>query len=455
VLRMSISSQVLRPWLATIITLVSQLSDPIALACPAMIAASSLPNTLTTQTPSSMRLFRYDNTSKTTPWQALPTQIDPINEDGVLDIKRTASGSNQAFAPKDRIVFETKKFGPQYDRSTELPCNATSVTEVIATDRSVGKNYGYLVSCKDLSKIPASMAPLVSHDPKDFRISTEHYSYEYQPTNQLLFRTLTATPPGRPKAVAGHNSDFNLRLNFKRFFTMTFGNQDVESYVEASHLGDVGAVALVNFYIKVLMFKMDLKMATMASFYQDSALIPMIIDVPLPAENHLNPGSGILYSFRPMDAKFDLSPAGSTVPKASTEGIKLGSAALAKAGESDCRDVSCFYKLKGSVDSQPFMINIVVPRSAAKRGFYPQLVTDVAAFKTTMGWEKPSPGDESLIGFYYENSGLEKGRFQMSYWIGFNNDAGSSTCPSPIEFKETLSADDIADHAAKQSKTGH
>jgi hypothetical protein len=420
-----------------------------------MVSANSVPEAVTSQPPSSMRLFRYNPRDKNAPWQVIPTQIDPMTEEGVLDTKRITKDANQAFRSTDRIVFETNNFGPQFDLSSELPCEAKSVTEVLAKDRANGQNFGYLAACKDSHKLSLSMAPLVTHEPQSYRIKTDQYSYEYQPTNQLLFRTLTAHLPGRASAVAGHNSDFNLRLNFKRFFTMIFGNQDVESYVEASHLGDVGAIALVNFYIKVLMFKVDLKMATMASFYQDSAHIPMIIDVPMPAQNHLNPGSGLLYTFKPMDAKFDLAPSESTVPKVSTDNIKNGYAALTKSGEADCNDASCFYKLKGSVNSEAFAVNIIVPRTAVKRGFYPQLVTDVGGFKKTMGWDKRAPGDDQLIGFYYENSGLEKGRFQMSYWIGFNDHSRSSICPTPVEFKRTLNTDDIADAQKNRRTSAH
>ncbi len=373
----------------------------------------------------------------------MPSQIDPFNAECVLDTTRTTPGSNKRFQSNDRFIFETTRFGRQYDGSSALPCNTDFITEIVAKDRPTGSNFAYVAACKKIPQITPSMSPLVVHNATKLQFQTDQYTYEYQPTNQLLFRTLKASLQNGTETIAGHNSDFKLRLNFKRFFTMNFGNDDVESYVEASHIGDVGAVTLVNFYIKALIFKVDLKMATMASFYQDSAHIPMIVDVPMAAENHLNKGSGLLYTFKPVDATFDLSPGASTVSRFIPEINPPLPEQVAQSGETHCSDTSCFYRLKGKVADRSFSVDIDLPRAAVRRGFYPKLVTDVAAFKQTMGWGSSSRDDKDLIGFYYENSALEKGRFLMSYWIGFHNDGQPSTCPSRVDIRETRRAEDI------------
>ena len=305
-----------------------------AAACPAFVSAKALPSTITDAAPNSIRLFKFAKGTTGSQWSSLPIQIDPLTKEGVLDNKRVLPDDAFKIAPEDRVIFETKTFADKYDRKTSLPCDARHVTEIESLAGQPNGGFAYLMTCADTATAPKSMGPLVTHDPKTQLVNTERFAYEYQPTNQLLFKTLTAHMPGGKDVIAGHNSDFVLHMDLKRFFTMNFGNKNVESYVETTRTGDVGISAVVNFYLRVLLFKVDMKMATMASFFRDSTNIPMIVDVPLPAPNHLNPGSGMLYTFKPEGTKFNLTPGALTVPMVNPERIKKGYEEVARDSES-------------------------------------------------------------------------------------------------------------------------
>ena len=425
------------------------------IACPAFVSAKTLPTTVTDAAPNSIRLFKFVKGTTGSQWSSLPIQIDPLTNEGVIDNKRARPEDAFKIAPEDRVVFETKTFGDKYDHKTALPCAARHVTEIESLAGQTNGSFAYIMTCADTATAPKSMGPLVTHDPKTKLVNTERFAYEYQPTNQLLFKTLTAHMSNGKDIVAGHNSDFVLHMDLKRFFTMNFGNKNVESYVESTHSGDVGISAVVNFYLRVLLFKVDMKMATMASFFRDSTNIPMIVDVPLPAPNHLNPGSGMLYTFKPEGTKFNLTPGTLTVPLVNPERIKKGYEEVARDSESTCTGESCVYRVTGNVESKTFNIDIVIPRHAVQKGFYPQLVTDVPKFKKDMNWNNPSDDDEGRFGFYYENSGLPQGRFTMNYWIGFTDGPAGGTCPSPVDVKETISGQDIVDAQAAKGTPTH
>ena len=96
-----------------------------------------------------------------------------------------------------------------------------------------------------------------------------------------------------------------------------------------------------------------------------------------------------------------------------------------------------------------------VPKIAVEKGFFPLYLPDVSAFKESMGWKVNKKEDDGRIGFYFENSGLPKGRFQMDYWIRFASDNGGSVCPSPAEFKRTINSPTIVGAPSGKETISH
>jgi len=442
-----------------------------SLACPAFMGADSTPEWVQSGAPDHLRLFTIENSGGLPQWKSLPLQIDPMTEAGILDVARTVAPKKEPSAPApmskhDRIVFEVNEFGAELSGDMAMPCNTVQLGEIAAPMRPAGRRHAYLALCAPpataggestatAAPIRIGAAPRVRHDQRGQKLVTSFFEYNYLPTNQLLFRTLSARMPDGRWVNAGSDSDFRLRLDLKKFFTLNFTNNDVESYVEATHSGNVGVVGMINFYLRLMMFKIDLKMATIAGFYERSANIPMIVDVPMPANKHLNNGSGMTYTYKLDQTKINPTGYPLSIPESNAELIKKGPSELAKIGLGNCSGEKCVYRLAGAVDTEKFVLDMDIPRTAVENGFFPLYVADVPKFKESMGWKVNKEEDEGRIGFYFENSGLPKGRFQMDYWIRFASAEENSVCPSPAEFKRTLGHPAVVGGPAGKSTIAH
>jgi hypothetical protein len=222
-------------------------------------------------------------------------------------------------------------------------------------------------------------------------------------------------------------------LDVKNFFTMDFTNADVESYVNNIDLGSTGMVASIDFFMRILFFKVNLKMSTTAGFYADSAHIPTTIDVPLDATALLNNGSGMLYSWTGQGAKIDQSAPAETMPNANPPLIQKGWEALADAGKAYCKGKACLFRLRGTVGDERFGLDVNLPRVVVDSGFYPQWVGNVAEFKKRMGWDDEPADGPHQIGVFFNSSGLRKGQYQLDQWVRIGSSAEMATaCPQTV-----------------------
>jgi hypothetical protein len=422
-----------------ILLIASLVTTSFAFGCPAILPAQTLPQALKSASPKAIRLFKVSGTKSEPGWVKLSMQIDSLTPAGVLDPARSKKGGDFTIEDSDRVIFETKKFGQKFNEATAFPCGAVQMTEIHAPNAPEELSYAYMAECQGKDSNLEPSRPDVMHQEAKKSIITRSFRYEYQPKNQLLFKNLTAFLPDGRSVVVSTNSDFLIHLDMKNFFNLQFTNKDVESYVEATQVGEMGVSALINFYISVLMIKIDLKMATQASFFEDSSNIPMIVDVPVDGESRLNVGSGMFYTFNPERTVFSDKPFLYSIPVLTPDTIKLPPAELAKIGEKNCADEKkCIFALRGHVENQAFAVAINVPRDHVKRGFFPRLVKNVSEFKTSMGWSSNPKEEDGTLGLYYEYAGLKKGRFKMDYWIGFTDDRSDGTCPSPSVVSRTL-----------------
>ena len=134
----------------------------------------------------------------------------------------------------------------------------------------------------------------------------------------------------------------------------------------------------------MLAMKIDLKLSTMASFYENSAHIPMIIDAPVKSKRFLNPGSGMFYGWSNQDAEFSPNHPQSTIPIADTTLIKQGFQKIAESYPAKCQDKICHFRISGKAAGKSFFMDFNVPEHMVKTGYMPMWVPDTKAFKTQM-----------------------------------------------------------------------
>ena len=424
-----------------------------AVSCPAFIFGNDL-KPLPAKARGDLRLFALSGVvSAKRAWIPLPVQIDPMEEspegpvlalpsaseaDALSDLGRVKIGG------ADRLSLSTEGFGPARRPADGTPCRADTVYEV--QDPTAPGRFAYLFACSDQAPIPA--AGPVTHVAARDHIETPVYAYDYLPNNQLIFDKLVVRDDGKSYA-GGSAADVLLHLDPKNFFTVELTNQNVQSFVEASRLGPVGLVGRIQFYMKVLFFKIDLHMATTASWFVDSANLPMVMDVPVDATDRLNLASGMLFNWLPDDARMLAVSNATTTPVAVPATILKGNSSLADVGLKNCRGDTCFFRSEGRIgagEGRPFFIDMTVPRSLVAKGFFPSFVGDLAAFRKNVGWDgtddEPDESDKGRVAMYFETSGLAKGRYKMDYWIRLGNGAGQDgACPASVSVKAATNVD--------------
>ncbi len=426
--------------------------DP-AVACPAFLELDGTEGWVGQVDLRKIHLFALDQKKS---WSQLPLQIVPIDAELSYDRKRIedlqastptkssrtlkqAKPVDPAITKYDRLIFETSGFNSIRADAYSLPCGATRVIELSASvQEGHAKAFGYLVECEQHTSAEIAPRRPVTADPTTRQIRSAEYLYTYHPRNELLYEDLTARTSSGEMVRTAYESDIAIRLDIKRFFTLEFNNSDVESYVTASNSGALGLVEGVSFFLRLLAFKIDLKLSTIASFFEKSANIPMVIDVPRHAPDVLHSGSGSLYSFKVDKALFDTTHPMSSMPLyRGPQSIDEAKARI-KALLERCTTKQCGFRLMGKVENDTIAIDMKVPRDVVEMGFYPVFVEDVRAFRKQNGWKNDPRADGQSRAFFYETSGLSKGRYKMETWILFGRDAQSTAgCPAKVSVTPT------------------
>ena len=406
---------------------VGLITADIAHSCPAFLKASNLPSWVTEATPKSLELFVIDGSKN---WERVPLQIDPMNEQNLFDATRQSSQRLEKIRANDRLVFYTENFGSIASEKTPLPCNTTSIAEL----RAPNNTFAYIANCSERPvNVARNAAPPVNLETDSRLISSNKFQYIYHPKNQLLYESLLAKSADGKSHRSAYDSDIGIRLDIKNFFTLHFTNGDLESYINSSKVGELGVVQGVAFFLRLFAFKIDLKMNTVASFFESGANIPMIVDVPADASKHLNPGSGSLYSFKLDQAEFQMDHPQSTMPNFEAKLLKSGAPEVKQAGLRRCKGDQCHYKMMGKVDERPFALSMTVRRDAVEMGFFPTFVYDVGEFKSDMGWKGADKSASNERAIFFPTHGLAKGQYQIDSWILLGDSSTSSVaCPVPV-----------------------
>jgi len=413
---------------------------PTGIACPAYLSADKVPsasNSLRRQ----LKLFAVEvGHSGVRNWTNLPMQVDALDRKGIL--KQNPKGQdlkNLAIEETDRINLRRERFSFKAVPSDGAPCDTDKGLE-LQNPENLGQ-YAYLVHCKNDHDFGQIYKNPVRIDPVIHKITAPRFEYDYQPNNQLMYKNMVAKGkhPFQP-TLAVANSDVNIHLDIRRFFTMNFNNNNVESYVRNKSSGPVGIVGSIDFFLRLLFFKIDLKMATTIGFYEDSGHIPTLVDVPRDAPKMLNPGSGILYLWTTKAAIFDQSKPENTMPIIQPKAVLSGWENHAKTGLTYCDGEECVFRLRGNVVGESFGLDVNIARSEVERGFFPTWVPNVAKFKKEMKWDSNPKDGPDVVGVYFENAGLLKGQYKLDQWLRIGSaESISTSCPRKVNVGESIS----------------
>lgn len=287
----------------------------------------------------------------------------------------------------------------------------------VRVTRSDPPGEAWLASCDAvvLGKLPRSGEQVVV-DMKQGVLESKDYRYTFKPKNNMLFETIALKRSDASVVKLAHDGDLLIYADVKNFFSLQFDSGDIESLMRSTRVEDFGALATIQFYLKILFFKITLDLDTDVAFFRSSAHIPMVLTVPKDAEKSLNPRSGILYSFV-LEEGVTFDPTSKMPlfdPKADqTSGGMAGF----------CDDNSCNYTVRFKQDTQgrtsEFSMELLLPKVLVARGMYPRYVEDAVSHKKNMGWSfSKKQQSERRSGLYFEVSRLPAGEHAWDLWLG-------------------------------------
>jgi hypothetical protein len=426
-------------WTAAAFTMSLVAMESPLVACPAFLATEQIP-ALVGRPRSEIRLFALRDEASGPRWETLPLQIDALDETGLLVVPdEEPRRADLTLATHDRIAFRVEDFGRRAATPIEpTPCETSNLIEL--EDPSQKDRFAYLAWCPRFSGRAMRPAP-VNHDTANHRVRSVNFEYRYLPENQLLWDVFLAKPPAAPAVLAVSKAYMLMHFDFRNFPTMDFGNERIESYVEHSTVGELGLVSRIQFYLRLLSFKIQLKMATIASFYADSAHIPMRIEIPMDSESSLNPAAGALFSWINGVARFRRDGSPLAMPAADPSLIRQGYAALAKQGLASCAATApvCVFRVSGEAAGETVTIDMNIPRHLVSRGYFPLWVEDVHRFKKDLEWDEEPADAPRSTAIFMAAQGLPQGTHQIELWIRMNDKKGHAPlCPRAVNAVRSL-----------------
>ncbi len=362
-------------------------------------------------------------------WRKSMVQIDPMFRKNKLRFFENnppdQSWQKLQVRYTDRISVRTQDFGLK-NNDAKLPCSATKAVELLSAE---GK-YGYLVFCQE-GKVNHSS--LLKYKKEHSMLESFSYQYFFDDENKMLFDLLRVKDGVEYSLVA---SDSNLKIfaDIKRFFSLTFDKDQIKSNLESYNLRALGGVARISFYLKILFFKIDLKLKTDLSFFESSAHIPMTMHLPISGRERLNHRSGMVYSWQ-TPALNILQP---HMPNYGFASKAIDSSK--EVIEKYClnlRECSFEVKIKNKTKNLKMMMHI--PVSLVRQGFYPQYMEDVRKIPKASGFKFDGVGLKTAAkhpGIFFRTSYLEKGSHDWDLWLDFDSSFVSGSklagCPQKL-----------------------
>ena len=402
----------------------------ISSACPANLFLGQLPDQLKGLR-ANMRLY-VQSATKPGHWQTIPLQVDPIDENGRLVFFGSSDYMQESLTASDLLVFRIEDFGPKLvGRSGQLQCSGGQIYELNETTTN---RYAYLTNCDQAGAV--HYPNTVSFDAAAKQLQSPLYKYQFNSKNHMLFQAIKFRLHNGTWEEAATDSQMLIRADVKNFFTMLFDSRHIESNLEENRSGQLGSLARVTFFLRVLFFKIRMSLATDVGFFSYSGHIPMMINIPVNASAYLRHGSGIFYSWV-LSSAARSGGRGVDMPVLDPEVVKKGPRALADIGVRYCQGKDCHFRYMVDLNGQRLAMDISIRRDLVERGFFPFYVDDASAVSDSMGWDGgEGMGGSARSGMYFEVSGLPKGEHPWDFWLRLGSPVESRrTCPAPVRVK--------------------
>ncbi len=345
---------------------------------------------------------------------------------GIVPLDRTGHfkwGSDelwrrQGISPNDQINLTDEMFGSSVSTALKFSgCVPQNGIRIQKNAYDSDKNVAWLASCgpEIIKRLPTHGQQVAVDFDREI-LSSKSYQYKYKTKNHMLFDSIKLRTVEGIFLPFTHDADLLIRADVRNFFTLQFDSEDIESHMRATRIEEFGALATMQFYLKILFFKLTLDLDTDIAFYSSSSHIPMVLTVPKNAEKRLNLKSGILYSFV-LDENVTPDPS-SRMPKLNP------SADLIDGGVANyCLNDLCQYSIRFTRDvdaaKSEFSIELSIPKNLVERGMYPRFVEDAVEQGKEMGWHfSKQQKEKRRHGIYFEVSRLPAGEHAWDLWLG-------------------------------------
>ena len=396
--------------------------DGSAWGCPAFLFSSDLGGGLSGRR-QELRLFIKTGAG----FREQAIEVNPVDHDGHLVFFRDLAWREEIIRPNDLLLFRTDHWGSRIDlRRERLPCQGPSIIEI---QEQVSGNYAYLTICKTFLNASEFSAP-VHFEPTRHLLKTQSYIYRFNPENYMQFSAVSFLDRAKRATLVALDSRLYIHADVRNFFTMSFDSRDIESKMESYRIGSVGNLARISFFLKILFFRIKMSLSTDVGFFEDSAHIPMMVNIPADAPTYLNPGSGILYSWVPGP---DANAIGLKMPSFDPALLVGGWKELSKIGERFCSQFLCNFRYALEVAGKRLEMDLRFERRLVERGFFPMYIEDIEKHIKSMGWQIDFPRGQMRSGMYFETSGLPKGGHPWDFWLRLGGSSGAvHACPIPL-----------------------
>jgi hypothetical protein len=422
----------------TLIVVTALLISPPLLACPALLTFDDLPSAPYASNRNSWRLYTLKNKpdgAKT--WAREPLQNDPRRKNGNYIWPSQKNLARSHVESQDLLAFQTSNFTKTWLASKKLPCKAKQAYR-ISTQSKGQPRHGLLVYCSEKTSLSKEIISPVTFDRQKNYVTSKSYEYKFWPTNHLIFDSITLNPKSKDsRLIISRNANQLFRADIKNFFTLTFDRDDVESNLQEIVQRPLGILGRLTFFLRILFFKIDLKLNSAVNFFEDSVFVPMIVNFPSDAPSRVHPSSGILFSWQIDRQQMKWLHSKDDIPILDPDLIPKGYQRVAQEGLKFCGKKNCNFRIRGSYLQHKWEMLFILKRSLVKRGFFPFLTMNSDKSAHDLKWMDSPSEDRQRIALYFETSGLTKGEHPYEFWIQVAPPGKEleDQCPSPVSVK--------------------
>lgn len=404
----------------------SHLLTSVLNACPGLLLGQHLPfNEPGRVHRNKLALYVRDGRN----WRPIPLQLDPLDNEGNLLFPKSPNWMKEPLSLRDRLSFNLDRFGERYDRKNAgtLPCLPHEWIEL-----NYRGKYAYLMTCEP---DPAANAGRpVTHIEAQRTVFSDDYRYRYTASNHLVFEQIeVASQSGEGMIPVARDSDLLIVGDVKKFFTLYFDSSDINAEIVHQRQGPMGLMGGMEFFLRILAFKINMQLLPEVNFFEDSLFMPMTMTLPVNAAKYLRRGSGIYYSWAPeKDVEWQWDK--SELDDLDLESLNpKGTGPLSTPSPKHCNARFCHYTIVGKAKDRPFVMNFKIARKAADLGFFPQLIRDVPAAEKTIDHRLGRFPGEGRIAIYFETARLPEGNHTWDFWIYFPDKNADEQCSFKIK----------------------